>query len=317
MKNFKKKIALLLVMAMVFSLSACSKSKNGIIASVEGEEISLDDFKEEYEITKKVRQEQFGEDILKKEIDGQVYEDILKEEVFDLLVDEIIISKDLERLEIGVTNKEVEDMDKELKELRINQLGGEEEYKKVAQSFGLSDGYIKKTVKRSLVLDKHIQNFLNKAHVPEDKIETFYQEHKDELEKRLVSHILLEEKQEGEELIKKLNKGADFHELAALESLDNDTVDLGGELGYVSRGDLSERGLKELEESAFKLKVGEISDLIESDIGYHIVYVEAEKKSLDDLRGDIVDILKYEMYIENVKELKENADIKIYEKEFK
>lgn len=313
----KKKLVALFLSLLVL-LSGCSSGKQGVISNVEGEDIRLEDFEEEYEIAKKVRQEQFGKDIMEKEIEGELYEDILKEEIYNLLVDEVIIAKDLERLEIGVTKEEVEELSKELREARINELGGEKEYEELLKSFGLNEDYIKKTIRRNLVLDKHLENFLNKAHVEKNKIQSYYDKHGDEMKKRLVSHILVESEEEGKEVLRRIKEeGADFHELAVLESVDTSTVDLGGEIGYVGKGELTEIGLGALEEPAFQLEVGQISDLIESDLGYHVIYVENEKKSLEDLQGDIVNIIKYDMYIEHIKELKENADIKTYMKEFK
>ena len=77
-----------------------------------------------------------------------------------------------------------------------------------------------------------------------------------------------------DEIINKLNsfrervyKGEDFKMLATLYSDDVGSASKGGELGFVNRGDL----VPEFERAAFKLKAGEISEVVESQYGYHII----------------------------------------------
>ncbi len=70
------------------------------------------------------------------------------------------------------------------------------------------------------------------------------------------------------ELSNRANKGEDFATLASLYSEDPASIDKGGELGFVNRGDLDPN----FEGAAFSLKVpGQISDVVESSFGYHII----------------------------------------------
>ena len=63
------------------------------------------------------------------------------------------------------------------------------------------------------------------------------------------------------------NNGEDFKVLAALYSDDPGSASNGGDLGFVNRGDL----VPEFERAAFRLKEGEISEVVESEFGFHIV----------------------------------------------
>ncbi len=92
-----------------------------------------------------------------------------------------------------------------------------------------------------------------------------------------ISHIVIKPEITNEQKDKirtKLNsfrdrvyKGEDFKMLATLYSDDPGSATKGGELGFVSRGDL----VPEFERAAFKLKAGEISEVVESQFGFHIV----------------------------------------------
>ncbi|NLW23425.1 MAG: hypothetical protein GXY88_09310 [Tissierellia bacterium] len=69
---------------------------------------------------------------------------------------------------------------------------------------------------------------------------------------------------------------------------------------------------KELEDTAFSLEVGEISGLIKTDLGYHIILLEDRKDTYEELREDIIPVLKNQKYIEKLTKLREEADVKIY-----
>ncbi len=82
-------------------------------------------------------------------------------------------------------------------------------------------------------------------------------------------HILVKEKEEAEELINQIKKGADFSDLAKRHSLDLATKDLGGDLGYLSKGKMEEK----FEEVVFSLNPGELG-IVETELGWHLIKVE-------------------------------------------
>ncbi len=83
-------------------------------------------------------------------------------------------------------------------------------------------------------------------------------------------HILVNTGEEARQILSQLQAGGDFVTLARTYSLDTSTRDTGGDLGYFPQGILT---APEVEAAAFTLQPGQISDVIQSSMGYHIVQV--------------------------------------------
>ena len=81
------------------------------------------------------------------------------------------------------------------------------------------------------------------------------------------SHILVKKQSEALEILEKIKKGEKFGPLAKQLSIDSGSAKKDGNLGYFTRGMM----VKPFEEAAFKLQVGEVSDLVKSEFGYHII----------------------------------------------
>ena len=116
------------------------------------------------------------------------------------------------------------------------------------------------------------------------------------------SHILLKTegkddaavKAKAEEILKQAKAGADFAELAKKNSEDEQSSKNGGDLDYFGRG----RMVPEFDQAVFAMQKGQISDLVKTQYGYHIIKLEDKKsaatKPLADVRQQITDQLAYE-----------------------
>ncbi len=116
------------------------------------------------------------------------------------------------------------------------------------------------------------------------------------------SHILLKTegkddaavKKQAEELLAKIKAGADFAELAKKNSQDEGSAVKGGDLDFFGKGQM----VPEFDKVAFSLQPGQLSDLVKTQYGYHIIKVTdkraASQKTLAEVRAQIEDQLKYE-----------------------
>ena len=139
------------------------------------------------------------------------------------------------------------------------------------------------------------------------------------------SHILLKTegkddaavKAKAEDLLKKAKGGADFAELAKANSEDESNAKNGGDLDFFGRG----RMVPEFDQVAFQLQPGQISDVVKTQYGYHIIKVTDKKaastRPIDEVRQQLSDQLSYEraqtqaqqIATELEKEIKKPADL--------
>ena len=144
-----------------------------------------------------------------------------------------------------------------------------------------------------------------KAVVLPGEVEKYYRDNEDQWttdEQVRASHILLESdgsdeaavRARAEALLKRVKGGADFAALARAHSDDEQSKAQGGDLDYFGRG----RMVKEFEEVAFSLPVGQVSDVVKSSFGFHIIKVTDKKpetrQSLDQVRPRITEQLANE-----------------------
>ena len=150
--------------------------------------------------------------------------------------------------------------------------------------------------------------------ITQDDLRTYYDQHRAQYqvpEQVKVSHILIktplpgpdgkvdekgvaEAQHRAEDLLKQLKGGAKLEDLAKKYSEDPGSAKQGGSLGWIGKG----QTVPEFEKTAFSLPKGQISDLVKSSYGFHIIRVddkqEAHTKSLDEVKSEIEPILKHQ-----------------------
>lgn len=130
------------------------------------------------------------------------------------------------------------------------------------------------------------------------------------------SHILVADEEEARKVADEIKAGKDFAE-AAKEYSTCPSKERGGDLGFFSRGKM----VPEFEEAAFGLEVGEISHLVKTDFGYHIIKVENKKtsgsKPYEEVKGQIEQYLFRQKttlkYTEKVSELQKEYSVELHE----
>ena len=150
--------------------------------------------------------------------------------------------------------------------------------------------------------------------VTQDDLRDYYNKNREQYrvpEQVKVSHILIktplpgpdgkvdekgaaEAQRRAEDLLKQLKSGAKLEDLAKKYSEDPGSAKQGGSLGWIGKG----QTVPEFEKAAFSLPKGQISDLVKSSYGFHIIRVdekqEALTKTIDEVKGEIEPTIKHQ-----------------------
>jgi len=118
-------------------------------------------------------------------------------------------------------------------------------------------------------------------------------------------HILVPDEATANIVEQKLKDGEDWNALAAQFSTDTSTKDQGGDLGWFGKGKM----VAAFEDAAFKLKVGEISQPVQSDFGWHIIQVLGHETR--PLSTSEYDTFKQTKFDEWIKELRDKSKVEI------
>lgn len=163
-----------------------------------------------------------------------------------------------------------------------SQYGSKERLEK---AYGMSIEKIRREMRedtrKNLMAEMLKNQKFGKVDVSRKEVEQFFNSYKDSIgvisEKFEIAHIFInpkssdklkrKAKQFAQSLLDSIKNGADFTELAKKNSDDPGSASGGGDLGFVKRGVF----YPEFEAAAFRLKEGELSDIVESPVGYHII----------------------------------------------
>lgn len=108
----------------------------------------------------------------------------------------------------------------------------------------------------------------------EEELREAYEADPDAFASACVRHILVETEERAEELASRLAEEADFAELAREHSVDRGSAERGGDLGCQPKGTY----VPAFEEAVFDVAVGEVSDPVESEFGWHLILVESREE---------------------------------------
>lgn len=321
----KKIVALALSSLLCISAVGCSSksSDSEVVATVNGSNITVKQYKSTLELYKESLEAMYGTTIWDTEVeDGVKYKDKFKEIMLDQMIDiEAVIQK---AKKDGLTPSK-EEVDKAFEELKKN-IDADEEYKKKLKEKGIDDTYLRQQQEQDLTIQKYKENFEKNVKISDEEMKKYYDEHKKDYYKDEVkaSHILIstvdengkelseakkkEAKKKAEEVLKKAKSGEEFSQLAKEYSDDTGSAANGGDLGYFTKGQMVEP----FEKAAFSLKVGQISDIVESQFGYHIIKVYDkidEQLPFDDVKDEIKNTLIEDKYIANIEEISKKAKV--------
>lgn len=150
---------------------------------------------------------------------------------------------------------------------------------------------VMRNMKKSMLQQYSLRKMFNEISVSEEDIKAFYEKHKDNFvteEKVNASHILVDSEEQAREILEDITDGMSFEDAAAQYS-SCPSKQAGGALGQFGRGQM----VKEFEDAVFSMQVGEISEPVKTQFGYHIIKLtgrtDRRNASLEDVYQEAKD----------------------------
>lgn len=252
-----------------------------------------------------------------------------RQQILQQLIVEQLLAEKVKQAGITVDDEQVT--------ARLEQMAAEQnmsmaDFKSLVEAYGKSFEQIKQRISRGLVYEKLMEEqWQGKINVTGADANEYYEENKDKFQTReqiRASHILIapavgdsnqdpnqadaQAKSRAEDLLKQLKEGADFAALAK-ENSTCPSSEKGGDLGFFASGQM----VPAFEQAAFDLKVGQVSDVVKTRFGYHIIKVTDRKDatitSCEQAKDEIIQMLTQQQKAEIIKQyidsLKAQADI--------
>lgn len=253
--------------------------ENQVVARVNGTEITGSKVADA--MTSVVRQNpQLGAMMTSDESRNQ-----FRSKVVEQLISTELLSQAGRKLKIKDMNQQVDDKFKKLREGFKTQ----EDFQAALSQQNIKEADVRKEIEKGIRIQQLIDDKVKKnISIPEKEVRSFYDENRDKFEEPesvKASHILIKSDKDTDKaqdkkarkkidaLLKQTRNGEDFAKLARENSEDPSVEKNGGDLGYFRHGQM----VPEFEEAAFALKPGEISDVVKSSFGYHIIKCEDKK----------------------------------------
>lgn len=301
------------IFALVALLSGCGDSN--LAAKVNGTGISEKTLDSEMAILKLQNPTLFDTE------NGGMDEATIRKTLLDELVRQQLVLEQAKKDGIEVSDAEVQ---KNVAAVKSG-YADEAQFKDALSSAGFTVSSYEKQVKWQLILAKVIEKQLPASALKEKDLKAYYDKNKSkykvEAAKRS-SHILFAtaDKDEAQKVLKELKAGANFEALARKYSTDTASAESGGDLGWPTQ-----EYVKEFQNAVDKLDKGEISGLVKSAYGWHIIKVtdvrkagqQTYKEARETVEQDLLSDKRKALYNTMLKRLESEADIKIYDKTVK
>jgi len=175
-------------------------------------------------------------------------------------------------------------------------------------------------LRKRLIVETYLKKKVEQdAQISDAELKKFYDENKDKFktgEQLKASHILVKSEKEAQDILAQLKGGANFEDLAKKYSTDS-TAAKGGDLGWFSKGAM----VPEFDKAAFGLKEGELSGIVKTQFGFHIIKVTGIRpagiRTFDEVKEQIKTTLlpgkQQEIFQKMKEDLKKNAKVTINE----
>jgi foldase protein PrsA len=302
LKN-KKFVILLLILVMILATAGCVKEKPGTEAAiVNGEVITVQEYEETLEVYKSMYKNQYGDEVLGTEIQpGVTLLEYLKENILENMIFERIIYQEAIKNNLTVNDTELDELMVEYKTF----FGDEQAYKDFLTSNNMKEEFLKNSLRTDEVIQRYVDFYMESLNISDEELIKYYEDNVDKFVSVKARHILVNSMEEAEDILAQINAGADFSDLAMAFSKDTNSAILGGDLGYFYKGQM----VPTFEAAAFSLEIGEVSGIVPSDFGFHIIKLDDRSEGFEDKKELVLSEYKNVKYSERMDELENQSEI--------
>lgn len=277
---------------------------------VNGDRILISNFINSFTLVEKSYNDLYGENIWTQDINGRTVKQIIKDEIVNTLIVEKLIQQYVATTDFQVKEEKITEVHNDFLEV----IKEEEDLQQFYADNNLDEAFFREQIKTQLIVEEFRRLVTEDVKADETKLQELYSNYTIQVN---ASHILVEEEAIAKVVQEKINAGEDFAELAATYSKDPGSAANGGSLGYFPRGVMP----PEFETAAYSLEIGQVSELVESQLGFHIIKVEdiqtvkdieeggAAQEEITYYKDLIVNNLSEDAYNAKLDELFANADI--------
>jgi parvulin-like peptidyl-prolyl isomerase len=307
MRTLRAVLAAALSVVLLVGLAACTGGE--VAATVNGEDIMKAELDEQVEKLQEQYPQMFeGADAEARLLDFQ-------QRLLDNMINGVLIRQAAEEMGIDVSDS---DVDEQIEELKAG-FETEEQFDEALAQAGMDMDALRTQIEDQLLTEALLEELNSDTEVAEEEITAYYAANTAQFQEEAAvnaSHILFnpDDKATAEEVLVQVNEGGDFAALAKEHSQDPVSAENGGDLGWPTTP-----YVPEFQAAADKLEIGEISGLVETTYGWHIIKLndrrDSRQKELDEVRDQIEQIILQQLnadsYQEFLNELRDEAEIVI------
>lgn len=313
MNKFRKSLFLIGILVLGLAFTACSKKDEpgsliddkDVLVTVNGKPILQKEYEDSLAYYKDYVEYQYGEGAWETEARrGLTYKEYYENYVMDTMTYRLLLLDAAEKE--GMTASQ-EEKEHELENFKVY-FQNDEDYKKYLDQTGMTEEKLMEELEKDILINQFVLDKIENLNPSDDELKTIFDDLQMNVEVK-ASHILVDTEEEALKVIERINKGEDFADLAKEVSIDTASGINGGDLDYFSYGNM----VQPFSEAAFALEVGEISDPVQSDFGYHIIKltdrIVDQDKTVETERSQLVEYYKTYKYEDLLEKLKAEAEI--------
>ncbi len=275
-----KKISVVLAL-FLFLFSGVSAEAGEVMAIVNGEEV----FTEEYELRVE-RLKYHVANMMEIDYDtpeGQEWLAVIEGRIIEELIWETILMQEVRKYELEVSPEKIDESFMEAQ----REYTTRQEFENFLEIAGFTAEEYRDMIHNNLLIDKLLDMQTGEFEPAEEELLEFYENNSflySQEEEVAARHLLYEDEEQAKKVLEEIKDGADFDEY----------MDDGEELGYFGRGIM----VSEFEEAVFSMEKEEVKGPVETDFGFHIIYVYDRQEEGIPAFADIRDQVEQDLHEE-------------------